>query len=170
MTHEQFQKSRGLIPRKISKTAVLHASGVVRLRAVASSFMTEQAYTTGTVQEIVPASLPSLSNATDEELLVLVGSLNLDDVDLAGPISRETLAALGREFLGTQDKLRRGVCAQHETIKESIDTANVTALVVAIAPLLGFPATAVPAAVVALSVLLLRIGLGRYCKGIASQR
>jgi len=132
--------------------------------------MTEQAYRSGTVEEIVPASLPSLSDASDEELLALVGSLNLDDVDLAGPISRETLAALGREFLGTQDKLRKAVCASHETINESIDTANVTALVAAIAPLLGFPATAVPAAVVALSVLLLKIGLKRYCKGIIEPR
>src|SRR4051794_13434135 len=95
------------------------------------AFMIDEAYPSGTVQEIVPAALPTLSDATDEELLALVGSINLDDVDLAGPISKETLAALGRELLGTHVKLRQVVCENHETINETIDTANVTALVAA---------------------------------------
>ncbi len=50
-------------------------------------------------------------------------------------------------------------------ISASMDITNVTALVTLLAPTLGFPPAAVPASIVALAVLILRIGLNQYCKG-----
>jgi len=41
-----------------------------------------------------------------------------------------------------------------------------TAVLALLLPAFGFPVTAVPAALVALAVLLLKIGLKQYCKGI----
>jgi hypothetical protein len=63
------------------------------------------------------------------------------------------------------DRIREVVCSNKELLSGAIDAANISALVALLAPTLGFPPTAVPAAVVALAVLILRIGLNQYCRG-----
>jgi ABC-type transporter Mla MlaB component len=126
--------------------------------------MSESGGVAGPIDEVVASNLPRLETADDDDLLAEAGMLSAADADLAGPISRDTLVALGRGLVGAHSKLRKAVCTNRGEISDSIDSANVTALVALTAPIFGFTAALVPTAVVALAVLLLKVGLTAYCQ------
>jgi hypothetical protein len=116
-----------------------------------------------TIAQLVPQALERYKGASEDELLADIGQLALSDAEFAGPLSRETLVALGRQIVSGHARVKEVICSNTTIIGGAIDTANVSALVALLAPTLGFPPTAVPAAVVALSVLVLKIGLNQYC-------
>lgn len=118
-----------------------------------------------TISSQVERNLSTFRDLDEEDLLADVGQLALQDIRYAAPLSRAGLVALGRLLVSTDQRIREVVCSNKELISVAIDTANVSALVALLAPTLGFPPTAVPAAVVALAVWLLRIGLNQYCRG-----
>ena len=118
----------------------------------------------GPISAQIERYFPVYRDQDEETLLAEAGRLALVNASFAAPLSRAALVALGRGLVGADDRIREVVCTNKDIISTAIHAINVSALVALVAPTLGFPPTAVPAAVVALAVLLLKIGLNQYCK------
>jgi hypothetical protein len=131
------------------------------------------------IQREVERVLPALQESSTEELFSVIGSLPLepdheDDLAALGLDdlykTRISVRGVGERFALYSSKVQGVVCRNKDAFGSLIDASNVTALVALLLPTLGFAATAVPpAAVIALAVVILRVGLNEYCKNFSEE-
>lgn len=118
------------------------------------------------IQEQVECDLPTLLARSEEDLLADVGNmaLVLDGEVFFFPPPRQELIDRGRAL---SQNVRHVICdaANKDLITTSLDAANLTNVIVLLAPVLGFPSTAIPVGVISLVVFIMKIGLNRYCLG-----
>ena len=115
--------------------------------------------------------LPYIQHREEDELREEVGKL---------PIAQEFAAEVGRPDLGgaeagilveTNARVRAVVCSSknRELLSDAIDTGNVSMLVGMLLPALGLPGINISLGVIALAVLILKLGLNRYCQGFKEE-
>jgi hypothetical protein len=122
-------------------------------------------------QEVV-RQLPGLESKSVEELQQLVGQIPMA-ADLFRPratITAKSLSAAGKAFVA-KDKVKEFVCDpdNRKLIDDSLNAGNVGALVALLLQAFNI-AGVVPLAIIALAVLLLKMGLNTYCKGYPPQK
>jgi hypothetical protein len=125
------------------------------------------------LQEQVDRLLPVLQAMTVDELEAYVGEIPLGSrlYDANERLKLPDIRAAGRRFLQTNQRLRQVVCEARnkKLISDQLTTGNVTTIVNALLPVFGIAAGAVlPLSIVALAVLLLKIGLNVYCRDVNS--
>lgn len=133
---------------------------------------------TSTLPNDLGAKIKSLEGRTDDELYTIMGAYSLSEEPkqlavtmeptkgMKMPLSYETLAAKGREFVKQMDLVLKEAICGDDGIKEQLKKLKLADAIPIILPLLGFAAGAVvPMAVVAAIYILLRAGITVYCKG-----
>lgn len=120
------------------------------------------------VREEVERSLPALLEKSEEELKAEVGQLAIGDqlLDPDRPITLEALTEAG-DGVVRRRPIREVVCDPEnlKKIDETLTVPNVTSLVLLLMGLLNIAGTPV-LGIMALAVLLLRIGLHEYCRTV----
>lgn len=119
------------------------------------------------IRDQVEHRLPTVESKPEEELYADVGRIALQYVSFAVSPSHGQMVRAGKEFVETDQGIHDVICNTDNKglILGTIDAANVTSVIVLLAPVLGFPPAAVPAAVISLAVLVLKVGINAFCRG-----
>lgn len=123
-----------------------------------------------TIERAVEAYLPDLLQRPENDLLQMAsGPLLWAGSDMAGAAGIDP-AKMPPEHIRMMldtSRLREVICSpdNKSLITGTIDVANVTTLVGLVLPMMGWSPAAVPAGVVAVAVLVLKIGINQYCRG-----
>ena len=117
------------------------------------------------IERTVQDCLPDLVQQSEDDLFRLAAAPIAEaagDPDV--PFGTDSAQLWG---LLDASNLRAVVCHPDNKalITGTIDVANVTSLVAVVLPLMGMAAAAAPVGVVAVAVLILKIGVNQYCRG-----
>lgn len=115
--------------------------------------------------------LPYLEHRTLDELREEVGKL---------PVAKELAAEAGHPHLEGAEagfllenhaRLRAVICNSdnRKLISDLIDAGNVSAVIALLGPVLGIPGAGIPLGIIALAILLLKLGLNEYCAGFTQE-
>jgi len=123
----------------------------------------------GDVQAAVDENLPYFEDKSAEYLQAVVGQAEIGSLLTEEDTSREQLVAAGL-IAFRRWQIRDVVCEakNRKLIEEFITTANVTSLTALLLTTLGIGWIVAPI-IIALAVLILKIGLNQYCSGVPEE-
>ncbi len=115
-----------------------------------------------------------LESKSEEDLMLVIGDYAkgleapdaLDEVVFQGNWSVSRLREYGRDFLKKYEPVIKEAVCGNDGILDNLDSATVKDLVVVLLPAFGIAAgAAIPTALVAVAVIIVRAGMREYCKG-----
>ena|SRR6266496_5669214 len=125
------------------------------------------------VEVQVKQHLPSMQDKPEEDLYAMIGKeMVLQDV--SGTLSESEVEQAGKDWFITNfltnPRMRTVICENTDEIRQTADqiitVPNVTTVVAVVVSTLGLPVIpAIPAAAIAVGVLLIKMSLNRYCRG-----
>jgi len=114
------------------------------------------------VQQLVERNLPYFENQDLPSLRESIATIEIPPrlADFNAPSGEE-----GRRFLENNERIRAVVCQKDNRvlINDVVNASNVGTLIALLLPLFSFPPAAVPIAMVALAVAILKRGVAQYC-------
>lgn len=116
----------------------------------------------------VEKQLPTMENQSNEVLYAMIGrGIVFQGAAFLVSPTEEELTRAGKQFVETHQGIHEVICNadNKSVILGAIDVTSITAVVSLLVPIFGFPPTAVPAAVIALAVLIFKIGVNQFCRG-----
>jgi hypothetical protein len=120
------------------------------------------------IEAQVKQHLPDMKDKPEEDLYAMIGKEMVSDTLPESEVEQAGKAWFETNVL-TDPRMRTVICENTDGIMQAaeqiVTVQNVTAVVGAVAPLLGLPSIAIPAAAIAVGVLLIKMGLRRYCQG-----
>jgi hypothetical protein len=124
------------------------------------------------IREEVERQLPGLMSKSIQELQAEVGLIPMaaEVFRPTAAVNARALASAGKAFI-SKDKVKAFVCEpdNRKLVDDSLNAGNVGALVALLLQAFNI-AGVVPLAIIALAVLLLRMGLNTYCRGYPPEK
>lgn len=119
------------------------------------------------IEAQVKQHLPDMKDKPEQDLYAMIGKEMVPQE--ASTLSQSEVEQAGKDWFKTNiltnPRLRTIICENTDEISQIITVPNVTIVVAIVASTLGLPVAPVPAAAIAVGVLLIKMGLKRYCQG-----
>ncbi len=121
------------------------------------------------IADQVKQHLPAMQDKPEEDWYAMIGK---EMADVSATLPKEEVEQAGRDWftkkIRKNPRLHTIICENIDNFREAaekiITPESVTPVVVAIASILNLPAIAIPAAAIAVALLLIKIGLREYCQ------